>query len=237
MKKLFFTLLLFIGTIALQAQNIADKPKISVVGSGSVSVFPNAAAITLQLTHVKPTLREAVNENQQTMKLIRQIVLRYVKDTTEIKTSLITTDKATRWDSKQDKEIFIGFRSNQKIIFTILDLDKIQDLTEELLKTKFQRIERISYFNTNFQEHYKKAEELAVADAIETTRRLAKHSDVQLGKILTLSSNKSPNDSNVRINTEEFETFGKGMGGRGVSSSGELIKYSVTVNLQTELLN
>ncbi|MEN9335706.1 MAG: hypothetical protein RLZZ500_693 [Bacteroidota bacterium] len=237
MKKLFFTLLLFIGSIALQAQNIADKPKISVVGSGSVSVFPNAAAITLQLTHVKPTLREAVNENQQTMKLIRQIVLRYVKDTTEIKTSLITTDKATRWDSKMDKEIFIGFRSNQKIIFTILDLDKIQDLTEELLKTKFQRIERISYFNTNFQEHYKKAEELAVADALETTRRLANHSNVQLGKILTLSSNKSPNDSNVRINTEEFETFGKGMGGRGVSSSGELIKYSVTVNLQTEILN
>lgn len=237
MKKLFFTLLLGVISFTLQSQNIADKPKISVLGSGSVSVFPNAASITLQLTHVKPTLREAVNENQQTMKLIRQIVLRYVKDTTEIKTSLITTDKATRWDSKQDKDIFLGFRSNQKIIFTILDLDKIQDLTEELLKTKFQRIERISYFNTNFQEHYKKAEELAVADAIETTRRLAKHSDVQLGKILTLSSNKSPNDSNVRINTEEFETYGKGMGGRGVSSSGELIKYSVSVNLQTEILN
>ena len=237
MKKIFFTLLLVVISFTLQSQNIADKPKISVLGSGSVSVFPNAASITLQLTHVKPTLREAVNENQQTMKLIRQIVLRYVKDTTEIKTSLITTDKATRWDSKLDKDIFLGFRSNQKIIFTILDLDKIQDLTEELLKTKFQRIERISYFNTNFQEHYKKAEELAVADAIETTRRLAKHSDVQLGKTLTLSSNKSPNDSNVRINTEEFETYGKGMGGRGVSSSGELIKYSVSVNLQTEILN
>ena len=237
MKKIAFILLCIAIPFFTKAQDINSKPKISVVGSGSVSVFPNAASITLQLNHVKPTLREAVNENQQTMKLIRQIVLRYVKDTTEIKTSLITTDKATRWDAKLSKEVFIGFRSTQKIIFTILDLDKIQDLTEELLRTKFQRIERISYFNTNFQEHYKKAEEFAVADALETTRRLANHSNLQLGKILTLSSNKSPNDSNVRTNTEEFETYGKGMGGRGVSSSGELIKYSVNVNLQTEILN
>jgi uncharacterized protein len=237
MKKIVFIFFCIVLPFFTKAQDINSKPKISVVGSGSVSVFPNAASITLQLNHVKPTLREAVNENQQTMKLIRQIVLRYVKDTTEIKTSLITTDKATRWDTKLGKDVFIGFRSNQKIIFTILDLDKIQDLTEELLKTKFQRIERISYFNTNFQEHYKKAEEFAVSDALETTRRLANHSNIQLGKILTLSSNKSPNDSNVRINTEEFETYGKGMGGRGVSSSGELIKYSVAVNLQTEILN
>lgn len=237
MKKIFLFLFLLSLNWQAQAQDTTPSPKISVVGSGSVSVFPNAAAITIQLTHVKPTLREAVNENQQTMKLIRQIVIRYVKDTMDIKTSLITTDKATRWDAKQDRDIFIGFRSNQKIIFTILDLDKIQDLTEELLKTKFQRIERISYYNTNFQEHYKKAEELAVADALETTRRLANLSHVQIGRILSISSNKSPNDSNVRIHTEEFETFGKGMGGRGVSSSGELIKYGVTVNLQTEIRN
>ena len=176
MKKIVFIFLCIVLPFFTKAQDINSKPKISVVGSGSVSVFPNAASITLQLNHVKPTLREAVNENQQTMKLIRQIVLRYVKDTTEIKTSLITTDKATRWDTKLGKDVFIGFRSNQKIIFTILDLDKIQDLTEELLKTKFQRIERISYFNTNFQEHYKKAEEFAVSDALETTRRLANHS-------------------------------------------------------------
>ena len=51
-----------------------QKNSINVNGLGKVTAFPNAATITLELDHIKPTLREAVNENQKTLTLVKTII-------------------------------------------------------------------------------------------------------------------------------------------------------------------
>ena len=198
-------------------------------------MFPNAAILTLELDHIKPTLREAVTENQKTLLLVKNIIKNYVKDTTLIKTSLIATNKATKWDNKLNKEVFIGFESSQKIIFTLLDLNQMQNFTEELLKTKFNKIQTISYFNTNSEELMKQAQDLAVKDAIEITQRLAKSANIKTGSIANMSTNTSANEDRFSTERNEFETYGKALGGRGVSSSGQLIEYMVRVSMQTEI--
>jgi uncharacterized protein YggE len=237
---IYFILLLsvFITQITFGQTELSYKPKINSIGMGTVNAFPNAAQITISLIHTKPTLREAINENQKTMDEVTQVVKKYIVDTTDFKISLISTGKATKWNSRRDSEVFIGYQSTQKLIFTLKNLDKMQDFTEELLKTKFNKIEKISYFNIEANEYIKQAEELAVIDAIETTNRLARISNIKTGKIIFMQSNKSPNDnSNNRVDSYSFETFGKGMGGRGVSSSGDLIKYTVTVTIHTEIID
>ena len=212
-----------------------QKNTINVNGLGKVSAFPNAAILTLELDHIKPTLREAVTENQKTLLLVKNIIKNYVKDTTLIKTSLIATNKATKWDNKLNKEVFIGFESSQKIIFTLLDLNQMQNFTEELLKTKFNKIQTISYFNTNTEELMKQAQDLAVKDALEITQRLAKSANIKTNSIVNMSTNTSANEDRYSTERNEFETYGKAMGGRGVSSSGQLIEYMVRVSMQTEI--
>lgn len=238
MKNLNLIISFFLITLNLFAQTEQNnKPKISSVGVGTVTAFPNACQITIVFNHIKPTLREAINENQKTTDQVLKIVKKYVADSLDIKTSLISTNKSTKWDDKLNKEVFIGFGSSQKLIFTLKDLNRMQDFTEELLVTKFNKIEKISYFNTESSEYLKKAQELAVLDAIETTKRLAKTSEVKTGNIIYMQSNKSPNDnSGNRVETYQFESYGKGMGGKGVSSSGELINYVVSVTIYTEIL-
>ncbi|SEP89185.1 SIMPL domain-containing protein [Flavobacterium urocaniciphilum] len=212
-----------------------QKSTIRVNGLGKVTAFPNAAIITLELDHVKPTLREAVNENQKTLSLVKTLIKNYVKDTTQIKTSLISTNKISKWDSKLAKEVFVGFESSQKIIFTLLDLNQMQNFTEELLKTKFNKIQSIAYFNTNSEELMKQAQDLAVKDAIEITKRLAKSANVEISSIVNISTNNSANEERFSTERNEFETYGKAMGGRGVSSSGQLIEYVVRVSMETEI--
>ena len=212
-----------------------QKNTINVNGLGKVSAFPNAAILTLELDHIKPTLREAVTENQKTLLLVKNIIKDYAKDTTLIKKSLIATNKATKWDNKLNKEVFIGFESSQKIIFTLLDLNQMQNFTEELLKTKFNKIQTISYFNTNTEELMKQAQDLAVKDALEITQRLAKSANIKTGSIVNMSTNTSANEDRYSTERNEFETYGKAMGGRGVSSSGQLIEYMVRVSMQTEI--
>jgi uncharacterized protein YggE len=237
MKKIAcFILIVLFQQVAIAQSSELKGSIISSVGLGSTTAFPNASQITIALEHIKPTLREAVNENQKTADEVIKIVKKYINDSTDVKISLIATNKATRWDNKLNREVFVGFESSQKIIFTLKDLKKMQDFTEELLKTKFNKIESITYFNTESETFIKKAQELAVLDALETTKRLAKVAEVKTGKIVYIQTSKSPNDkSNRSVDSFEFEAFGKGMGGRGVSSSGQLIHYSVSVTVHTEI--
>jgi uncharacterized protein len=236
-KKSVSFFLLLLSTICFSQPEQLMKPKINTVGFGSVSAFPNAAQITIGFHHVKPTLRDAVDENQKTADEVLKIVQQFAEDSNDIKMSMIETGKATKWDSKRDIEVFIGFESSQKLVFVLKNLDKMKDFTEALLKTKFYKIERVSYFNTNAAEYIKQAQELAVIDAIETTKRLARASNVKTGNIIFLQNNKSPNDpSNTQRNYYEFNSFRKGMGGRGVASRGEIIVYDVSVTVQTEII-
>jgi len=235
MKKVLLLILMFTGIAQAQVEQ-NNIPKISSIGLGTVSAFPNAAEITILFRHVKPTLREAINDNQKTADEVLRIIKGFVKDSLDVKTSLIATNKSMVWDNKLKREVFVGFESTQKIIFTLKDLKKMQDFTEDLLKTKFNKIELISYFNTKAENFIKQAEELAILDAIETTKRLSAKSGVKNGRIIYIETSKSPNDKSNRAETYEFETYGKGMGGRGVSSSGDLIKYSVEVKVYTEIV-
>ncbi|MFN8438551.1 MAG: SIMPL domain-containing protein [Cytophagales bacterium] len=219
-----------------QNVTVADVPKISVVGVGTVTVFPNAAQITIALKFVKPTLREAINDNQKTASEVLTIVKKFVIDTTGIKVSLISTDKSMRYDNTLKKEVFVGFESTQKIIFTLKDLSAMQDFTEQVLKTKIYEIEKVAYFHTDAANYIKQAQEIAVTDAIETTQRLAKASAIKLGKIIYLQTNASPaNAINNTVNSYNFQTFNKGMGGQGVSSSGQLINFTVNVTMFTQI--
>jgi uncharacterized protein YggE len=170
------------------------------------------------------------------LKKLQRKLLVLSKNTSEIKVSLIYTDKEFKYNSVQKKEVFSGFESNQKIIFTLKDIKKMQDFTEEILKTKIYEIERVSYFHTEAANFMKEAQELAVADAIQTTNRLAKAAKLEMGKITYLKSTNSPvNAINMSVNSENLQTFNKSMGGEGVSASGQLLNYTATVSMNTKI--
>lgn len=215
---------------------VSEEPKIHAVGVGSVTTFPNAAQITFVLKFNRPVLREAINESQKTAADVQAILKKYVKDTSEIKVSFITSTKTTRYDQATKKEVFAGFEVSQKIIFTLKELTVMQDLTEEILKTRIHSIERVSYLHTNAASFVKQAQELAVSDAMETTERLARASNVKRGKIIYLETSSSPADGiDNTVDSYHIQTYSKGMGGRGVSSSGQLITYSAQVIMFTQI--
>jgi uncharacterized protein len=236
MKNYFFLICCLFSSVLFSQNAINDDNTISVVGVGTKSTFPNAAHITIAVRFVKPALRDAMNETQKTSKDVLTIIKKYVSDTTDIKVSLIYTDKEFKYDNAQKKEVFVGFESNQKIIFTLKDIKRMQDFTEEILKTKIYEIEKVAYFHTEAATFMKQAQELAVADAIETTERLARAAKLKVGKITYLKSTNSPvNAINMSVNSGNLQTYNKSMGGKGVSASGQLLNYTANVNMNTKI--
>jgi uncharacterized protein YggE len=239
LRFLLLSLLCLISSRSLYSQanvNTTDSPKISADGVGTVSAFPNAANITLSLKFLKPTLKEAITENQRVTKEVMAVVKRYVVDTAAIKVSLISTDKIMRWNQQLKKDVFAGFESSQKVILTLNDLNAMQDFTENIMKTKIYEIEKVSYFHTRGADFVKQAQELAVIDAIETTRRLAKASGTTTGRVVYIQTDSSPaNAQETTDDSYDLHTYNKGMEVRGVSSSGQLLNFTVRVTVHTLL--
>ena len=231
-------LFLFSALSVFAQTPVGDAPKISAVGVGMVTAFPNAAQITLSLRFTRPTLKEAVLENQKTAKEVLTVVRRYVTDSTSVKVSLIATDKTMKWSPTLKKEVFVGFESTRSIIFTLTDLTAMQTFTEEILKTRIYEIQGVSYFHTDAANFVKQAQELAVADAVETSKRLARAGGVKLGGILYMQTNSSPATGiNNRATTERFQAYNKGMEiSEGVSSSGQLLNFVAQVTVYTEIV-
>jgi len=232
--KINLLLILLFAITSIYAQK--DTPVISVQGIGTVTAFPNAAQITLALKFVKPTLKEAILENQRASKEVLTVVKKYAADTTGVKVSLISTDKIMRWSNTAKKDVFVGFESAQTVIFTLNDLNAMQNFTEDIMKTRIYEIQRVSYFHTEGPMFIKQAQEIAVADAIETTKRLSKAAGTKLGKIIYIQTDSSP--ANSRGNTEDeysLQTFRKGFEISGVKSSGQLINFTVPVTIHTEI--
>lgn len=51
-----------------------------------------------------------------------------------------------------------------------------------------------------------------------------------------MQTNTSPTNAvNNMVNSYSFQTFNKGIGGQGVSSSGQLINYTVNVTMYTHI--
>jgi len=232
------SLFLFFSTLSGYGQrNATTAPKIVVTGVGTVSAFPNAAKITLALKFTKPTLKEAITENKAAAKQVLAVVKGFVTDTTAIKVSLIATDKVMRWNAQLKKDVFVGFESGQKIIFTLNDLNAMQDFTEKIMKTRIYEIERVSYFHTQGEDFVKQAQEFAVADAIETTKRLAKASGTTLGSIAFIQTSSSPSDAeDATEDSYNLHTYNKGLEvSGGVGSSGQLLNFTAKVAVHTLL--
>ena len=229
-----FALLLLTATTVFAQQN---PPRIVANGVGRVTAFPNAAQITLYLEFLKPTLKEAITENKSATKGVLDVVKKFAQDTTAIKVSLISTDKRMRYSTAQKKDVFVGFESNQRIIFTLTNLDAMQEFTEAVMKTKIYEIQRVSYFHTQGAAFVKQAQENAVADAAETIKRLAKAAGVSAGDILLMSTDSSPEEgATTRSDSYSIQTYSKQLEvSNGVTSSGELLTFSASVRMETAI--
>ena len=240
MRRLLLLVLLLGGLTAqpalAQATSALDRPNIRVAGIGTVTAFPNAAELTLTVLNNRPALREAVNETQRVTQNVRKLLRQYVADTTDVKVSLISTDKVMVWNATQKKEVFAGFNASQRIIFTLTDLKRMQAFTEEVLKLRISEIERVSYFHTDGVKFMQQAQEKAVQDAVATTERLARAGNIRLGKIFYLTTDDSPSTgADESVESEQFRSYGKALQVRVSSSSAQLITYRVSVAMQTAI--
>ena len=95
---------------------------VSASGNGIIMVNPDIVEITIIVEFTKNTMREAMNETHNVMSEVLKISNKYVKDSNDIQTTRVSTNKEFDWNF--NKKIFKGFNANQTLVVKIKKFGK-----------------------------------------------------------------------------------------------------------------
>ena len=204
--------------------------KIRVVGEGKIKAKPDQVTLTLNVSFTKPRMVDAVGLTQQTIDSVVNILQKYQKSESDIKTSSVSANKEYSYNSRTP--LFVGFQASQSIEFVLNDINKFTELTGKLLETKINSISQVQFGHSKADSLFREADLLAYDDAHKSAKKLCDRADVELGKLLFMSNangmNANETDGGYTA-AESIQTFNKGYGGRGFRISPEVMEFRRTI--------
>jgi uncharacterized protein YggE len=213
-------------------QTTTEKKQVKVLGYGSVTTYPDVAEISVEASFTKDRMKDAVQEVQTVTNDVLTLAKRYTSTAQDIRISSISANKDYAYVN--GKQQFTGYNSSQSVTVKITDLKKLESFMEELLKTRINRIQNVSYSHTKADSLRIAANSLALADAVKAADNLCQVMQVTRGAVQdmanyrTLDTEDNPYSTNQDI---DVGLYGKGFGGNGFKLTPELLKFRSTCHV------
>ena len=194
----FLSMLLALNSCDTKAPE--SQHTVSVSGIGTVFVQPDMVQVHVNFSHVAPTTSEARRVVDETMHRILQILSHENIDGKFIKT--VSLNYSMEYDYRSGRRVLIGQRAQQTIVFTVNDIVNNPERFPLLLDriTAIDRIEihTIQFDVENKAEFFKQSRELAYQKAFEKAHHYAELSGRKIGKVLSLSEERSRDIAQTR---------------------------------------
>ena len=177
---------------AAEAQDAAtldcmQRPRISVSGTGEVTVVPDVAILSLGVEAEKATVQQAMDEAAAAMDKVVAALRQSGVAEKDIQTRWFSVYQTTRW--KDDELIVTGYRVSNTLTASIRDVDATGRIIDAVADAggDLTRIQGVSFTVDDPTQYYAEARARAVADARARAQQLADLGGVKLGKPFTIS--------------------------------------------------
>lgn len=192
-----------------------------------MKVVPDMVEISLRADNVRPAMKDAVAQTQSDVNEIINVCKRYVSDPSDIKVSMISTNKS--YDYPNGREVFSGYSASQVLEVSLKNISRIERFTEELLGTHISRIDNIRYNHTRADSIMREVNLMALEDARKTAEKMCGKMNLSLGGI-TYLSNFDPGrntDRGMRYSNSDYDLnlYRKTFGGPGFKMSTEILEF------------
>ncbi len=166
------------GDIILSQQNTG----IWVTGEGKVSVVPDVAVLNLGVESQAETVAEAQQQAAESMEAVMAVLDEYGIAEKDIKTQYFRIYPVKRWQN--DEEILIGYRVTNMVTVKIRKVDETGVIIDAVAEAGGDntRINSISFTVDDPTDYYEEAREMAMEDAQDKAKQLAKLAKVDLGE-------------------------------------------------------
>ncbi len=217
---------------SVKAQADSIKPsQITVRGTGSISVKPDTLLMTVGVSIQDSTVKAAQAKVTAAINDIEAKIKAAAVADKDYKTVQYNVEPVMDYGSNPEKggavaPKLIGFRVVNMLEVTLRDTARAPELLDELTSAGVNTIYNISYTFADANALSKQAYDQAVKDAAERATRLAGLSNMNLGRIISVTE-PSANQPGIL-----YGEMGKGAAGGGVIPGQQNIQIDVIVSYE-----
>lgn len=164
---------------------------ISVTGEGKASGTPDVVVLTLGVSVLAPTVKEARDQAAEGMTRVIDSLQDNGVEEKDIQTSQFSI--YPEYDYRNDQQTLRGYRLSNIVTAKLRDIDRTSDALDAVTEAggDMTQVQSISFTIDDPDELRDLAREEAVADAKVKAERLAELSGVDLGKVISISESFS----------------------------------------------
>jgi uncharacterized protein YggE len=187
MKKMRFSLLtgLILGLIVSLPSLGATQ--LDVTGTGMVSIAPDEATITAQVSLVERDAGKAQSLASNEVDAMLLAIESFSLKPNSLNASELSLLPEYRWDRATDQQQFMGFRVTRTISFTIAEIDELGAALSALANAGATLISSPVMGSSNAQDAKDEALAKAVGDAQKKLTLLANAANMSLSSITQIS--------------------------------------------------
>ena len=167
-----------LGSLSLQNSGIW------VNGTGSVTVVPDLATLSLGVEARAATVEEAQGQAAQAMDAIMRALEEEGVARKDIQTQFYSIQPVQEWDKETGELVIVGYSVSNMVTAKIRNMENVGNIIDAASAAggDFTRINGLSFSIENPEEYYALARGKAVNDAAAKAEQLASLAGVALGK-------------------------------------------------------
>jgi uncharacterized protein YggE len=172
---------------ATPVTGVPGAATITVNGTGTVTIEPDSAVITLGVDVSGDTLVKAQTDSATKMKSVLDTLKAADVPDDLIQTTNYSINVVNEFDDNGNLKGVSGYQVTNQVQATITDLDGLGALIDELVANGANSINGIQFMASDATEALSQARLLAVADAKAKASELAKAAGGKLGEIISIT--------------------------------------------------
>ncbi len=187
MKKMRFSLLTGLILGLLVSLPSLGATQLDVTGTGMVSIAPDEATITAQVSLVERDAGKAQSLASNEVDAMLLAIKSFSIKPDSLNASELSLLPEYRWDRATDQQQFMGFRVTRTISFTIAEIDQLGAALSALANAGATLISSPVMGSSNAQDAKDEALAKAVGDAQKKLTLLANAANMSLSSITQIS--------------------------------------------------
>lgn len=199
MKKVLPLVILIFAALQVHAQEHQKQATISVSGEGIVNVVPDEVALNIRIEHIANSAKEAKLKNDAVVKNVLQFCKRMNIDRKDIHTQYVNLNKNYDYQKKE-----YHYKANQAIRILLRDLKKYETLVQGLLDSGTNRIDGVTFKNSQLEKHKSEARKKAILNARQKAKEYVDALQQNIGKAISISENTVHDPRYPALNTMRF---------------------------------
>ncbi|MFJ7354939.1 SIMPL domain-containing protein [Phyllobacterium sp. NPDC097923] len=215
------------------------RPRITVTGEGEATAAPDMAIVSLVVLQEKPTAREALTANNETMAKVLDAMKKAGIAERDLQTSGFNIDPRYVYpDNKQGQPPqapkIVGYAVSNSLSVRVRDLKKVGEILDQSVTLGVNQGGNLTFTNDKPEAIVEEARKKAVANAIAKAKTLTAAAGVEVGKVIEISEQTfqpRPYGGAPRAKMMAAEASDSVPVAAGENS------YNVTVNVTFELKN